>query len=63
MNVSQTSAANSVNTITLAAVGATRHRVLRVDAWTSAGSAQLTISDGATVIWKSPAGYVTTSLT
>lgn len=54
----QTSSANSPNTITLGVSGTQRQRVFRVDAFSSSGTSQLTIKDGAMEVWKSPTGWI-----
>lgn len=60
-NSSTTSAADTaiVKTITGAANQSTR--IASLSAYCSAGTSTLTITEGATTIWKSPSGFVTTT--
>ena len=62
-NSSTTSGANSAQTIAVAAVAGQRVRVMRIDAYTSAGTSTLSIEQGSTVIWQGASAALTTSLT
>ena len=62
-NSSTTGGANTAVTVTVTGVAATRAHLFAASAYCSAGSATLTIQDGATTIWASPAGLIGTVLT
>jgi len=62
LNSVATSAANAAVTTTIAAAASTRPHLYRVDAYCSAGTAQLTVADGATTIWQTPAAAVGTTM-
>lgn len=58
---SATSAANATAVITIAAVQGQFWRIYTLDAWTSAGTSQITIAEGGTTRWLSPATWVPTT--
>lgn len=60
-NSQTTGAANTAVVVTLAAVGQTSWRIQSVDAWCSAGTSSITITDGGTQIWSTVAAEVTTA--
>lgn len=60
-NSQTTGAANTAVTVTLTAVPGMRARVWTIDALCSAGSAQITVTDGGTTIWQTTATEVTTT--
>jgi hypothetical protein len=62
LNSSATGAANTAVVATLTPAAANRAHLYAVAAFCSAGSATLTILDGATPLWTAPAGTVTTTL-
>lgn len=60
-NSQTTGAANTAVTATLTGVQGTRAHVYSLNAWCSAGTAQITITDGATTIFTTLAAEVTTT--
>ena len=62
-NASVTSGAASPVTITLTGVSGLTVKIYAIDAFTSAGTSQITIKDAGTTRWLSPAAWVTTALT
>ena len=62
-NTSVTSAANASAVVTLTGVSGLTVKIYSVDAFTSAGTSQLTIAEGATTRWLSPATWIATTLT
>lgn len=62
LNSSATGAANTAVVATLASTASSRAHLYSLAAFCSAGSATLTILDGATQLWVTPAGTVTTTL-
>lgn len=63
INKNQTSAANTTNVITIAAVSGLRISLFRLDVYSSAGTASVTIQDGSTTIYTLPTSFVTTTPT
>lgn len=57
-NSQTVSAANTAVTITIAAMTGARTHVYSLDAFCSAGTSNLTITDGGTTIWSTPATEV-----
>lgn len=62
-NSSNTSGANSAQTVTIAAIAGQRIRLMRLDAFTSAGTATLSVEEGSTVRWQGAAAGLTTTMT
>lgn len=60
-NNQTTGAANTAVTTTFTQGTGTAWRLLSIAAYCSAGSASLTVADGGTTIWSTPAGAVTTA--
>lgn len=60
-NSQQVSAANTAVSKTITGVANQRAHLYRVDAFCSAGTSSLTITDGGTTIWSTPAGAVGTT--
>lgn len=60
---SNTSGSAAAQTITIAAVAGQRIRLMRIDAFTSANTATLSIEQGSTVIWQGASGALTTTMT
>jgi len=58
---SAVSSANAAATVTVTGAAGQICRLYRLDAFTSAGTSTVTVSDGATVIWRSASGEATTS--
>ncbi len=63
INKSITSAAGGTAVITITGVTGLTIKVYSVDAWTSAGNSQLTITDGGVTTWQSPSNWIGTILT
>jgi hypothetical protein len=63
LNSSTTSAANTANVKTIAAVSGNKVVIYRIDVYSSAGTAGLTIADGGTAIYALPTSFVTTTPT
>lgn len=61
LNSSTVSAANAVNTVTLTGIAGFRFHIYKVDAFCSAGTATLTITEGATIIHRGAPGGVGTT--
>lgn len=61
-NSSTTSSANSAQTITVAAIAGQRIRLMRIDAFTSAGTTTLSVEQGSTVIWQGATAAVTSTM-
>lgn len=61
-NNQTTGAANTAVTTTFTQGTGTAWRILSIAAYCSAGSASLTVTDGGTTVWSTPAGTITTSL-
>jgi hypothetical protein len=59
-NASTTSAADTAVVVTIAASANTRAHVYGFDAFCSVGTSNVTITDGGTTIWKTPAVEITT---
>jgi hypothetical protein len=62
LNSQTTGAANTAVTATLTGAANTRVHLYSLAAWCSAGSASLTVQDGATTIWSTPTGTVGTTI-
>ena len=62
-NSSVTSAVNSPAVITITGVSGNTIRIYAVDAFTSAGTSQLTIAEAGTTRWLSPTNWITTAIT
>ena len=60
-NSSVTSAANATAVVTIAGITGQQVRLYRVDGYTSAGTSGLTITDGGTTIYQSPATLLSSS--
>lgn len=61
-NTSQTGAANTAVTATIAPAAGTRAHLRQIAAFCSAGTAGLTVTDGGTTVWLTPATAVGTTL-
>ncbi|MGH7252896.1 MAG: WD40/YVTN/BNR-like repeat-containing protein, partial [Nitrospiraceae bacterium] len=61
LNTQTTGAADTAVVVTLAAIANARAHLYRLDARCSAGTAQLTVQDGAATIWTTPAATVGTA--
>lgn len=57
-NSRTTGSANAATVVTIAGVVGQQVRLWAVSAYTTAGSSSLTIEDGSTVIWSSPASAI-----
>lgn len=60
-NSSVTSAANSSVSVTITGVAGYQARLYAVDCFTSAGTSQITVTDGGTTIWTSSPGFCASS--
>ena len=63
LNSSTTSAADTANAVTITGIPGLRVFIYRLDVYTSAGDADLTITDGGTVTYRLPGTFVTTTPT
>jgi hypothetical protein len=63
LNSSTTSAANTAVTATVTGIPGLRVFVYRIDVYSSAGTAGLTVTDGGTVVYRLPTTFVTTTPT
>lgn len=63
LNSSTTSAANTAVSATITGVPGLKVFIYRIDVYSSAGTASLTITDGGTDIYKLPSSFVTTTPT
>lgn len=59
-NSQQTGAANTAVSVTIAAAANQRAHIYRIEASCSAGTSQLTVTDGGTTVWSTPTGEVST---
>jgi hypothetical protein len=62
VNSSSTGAANTAVTVTITAASGESAHLYAIDAYCSAGASSLTVQDGATTIWRTPATEVGTTL-
>ena len=63
LNSSTTSAADTAVSATITGIPGLRVFIYRIDVYTSAGDADLTITDGGTVTYRLPGTFVTTTPT